>query len=177
MKAKFTAAVILAAMVLLSACRREANNEITETIMTEETAVTAEETSADTTAVTEKQTAEKTTVTTTETVPTEIGNDVKAARFLGSDECLGLEWEFGTFIDINDKPPKEIILWHGDDLGNLMGTVFDVSGDAPENIGTFAADISDDGSFLIPASRLYQTTELYFTPLIKTENGCRLMRY
>ncbi|MDE6709231.1 MAG: hypothetical protein K2J76_01940, partial [Oscillospiraceae bacterium] len=103
--------------------------------------------------------------------------DVKAARFLGSDECISLEWEFGTFIEINDKPHKEIILWHEDALGNLMGTVFDISGDSPENIGTFAADIGSDGSCLIPASRLHQTTELYFTPLIKTENGCRLMRY
>lgn len=108
--------------------------------------------------------------------PAEESGDVKAAKFLGSDECLSLEWEFGTFIDINNRPHEEIILWHEDELGNLIGTAFDVSGDSPENMGTFAADIGEDG-FLIPARRLHQTTELYFTPLIKTENGCHLMRY
>lgn len=179
MKAKFTAAIILSAAVSLSACSGENNNEITETVMTEETAVTAAETTADTAAAAESQISEKTTVrsTVTETKPSEKSDADKAAEFLGSGECLSLEWEFGTFMDINDKPYEEIILWHEDALGNLMGTAFDVSGDAAENIGTFAADIGDDGSFYISVGRLHQTKDMYFTPLIKTETGCRLMRY
>lgn len=178
MKAKFTAAMILSAM-LLTACNsgnQSADNAPAETEGTEtvsQTVTVASETETEpleTTTVTS-------TVTTTEAIPTGTGYDVKAAKFLGSDECMSLEWEFGTFIDINNQPYEEVILWHEDALGNLMGTVFDVSGDSAENIGTFAADISENGSLFIPARRLHQTTELYFTPLIKTENGCRLMRY
>lgn len=179
MKSKIIFPIILLAM-LLTACNsgnQSADNIPAETEQTGTTLQTVTTISETETTKAPETTTVRTTVTTTETPFSEMSYDGKAARFLGSDECLSLEWEFGTFIDINDKPHKEIILWHEDALGNLMGTVFDISVDAPENIGTFAADIGSDGSYLIPAGRLYQTKELYFTPLIKTENGCRLMRY
>ena len=102
----------------------------------------------------------------------------KLAKFFQSEECLNAEWDFGMYMSIEeDRTNYVVILWNEDELGNFFGTAFDISGDSAKNIGTFAADISEDGKPSVAVGRPHGTKELYFTPLIKTENGCRLVRY
>lgn len=102
----------------------------------------------------------------------------KLAKFFQSEECLNAEWEFGMYLNIlNDKTNYAVVLWHEDEIGNFRGTAFDISGESAKNIGTFMADISENGKPFIAVGRLHGTSEKYFTPLIKTESGCRLMRY
>ena len=162
---------------------RNEENEITDTqISTELTAITDKLSAAETDLL-EGVEINITSVDST-SITLEMTNNAekilidKLADFFQSEECLNAEWDFGMYMSIGeDRAEYSVILWNEDELGNFRGTVFDLSGDSAKNIGTFAADISEEGKPSVAVGRLHGTKDLYFTPLIKTETGCRLVRY